>query len=68
MGIRQFDFLYDKILLKSISKVLVNDSYISIYSLKNILEPDVGMPQQDANRYFKQLINGVVSTCIIVAV
>lgn len=66
MGIRQIDFLYDKILLKSIFKVLVNDSYISIYSLKNILEPDVGMPQQDANRYFKQLINGVVS--IIVAV
>lgn len=42
-------------------KVLVNDSYTSINSLENILEPDVGMPQQDANRYFKQLINGVVS-------
>lgn len=47
-------------------KVLANDSYISIYSLKNILEPDVGMPQQDANRYFKQLINGVVSIIVTV--
>ena len=28
------------------------------------VEPDIGMPQQDANRYFKQLINGVVSTIL----
>lgn len=34
---------------------------------ENISEPDVGMPQQDANRYFKQLINGVVSIPVIVS-
>ncbi|XP_011450416.2 serine/threonine-protein kinase Chk1 [Magallana gigas] len=33
--------------------------YASGGELFDRIEPDVGMPQQDANRYFKQLINGV---------
>lgn len=30
-----------------------------IYYLLIPLEPDVGMPQQEAQRYFKQLMSGV---------
>lgn len=30
-----------------------------------LAEPDVGMPTLEAQKYFKQLLTGVVSICVI---
>jgi len=29
-----------------------------------VIDPDIGMPTADAQRYFKELVSGVVSICI----
>lgn len=36
-------------------------SLSSVYFFLLLIEPDIGMPEKDAHRFFKELIAGVVS-------
>ena len=46
-----------------ITAIFQVSEYLGILRYSVLLpEPDVGMPEVDANRYFKQLLSGVVRT------